>query len=390
MRIAPQATGHNAGPLGALDDTILLNTSMLTGVEIDSARQRVRVGGGTKWKQVIAPLSDLGLAALHGSSPDVGVVGYSLGGGMGWLGRKYGLQAGSVTSIDLVAADGLLHRTDEAHESDLFWALRGGGGNFGVVTSMEFAVYPVREVYAGGMLFRFDRASDLLHAWVALLPSLPDEMTSWVMLLHLPDAPFVPEPMRGGSFAGVMAAFLGSEAEGRQLLSPLRSLGPMMDTFEIVPPGALGDLAMDPPDPLPYRSGHLLLDELPPQAIEPLIEAAGENSGLTIVQLRHLGGTLGRRSPGAGARATLPGGVCMFTVGVTPDGHSMTAVDASLRKVETILQPRRVGRYGSFVEEPTDAREFFDVDTWARLREVKALYDPSDLFVGNHHVPPAR
>ena len=163
LRVAAQATGHNAGPLGSLEDTILVNTSELTGFEIDGARRRVRVGAATKWGDVIEPISQMGLAALHGSSPDVSVVGYSLGGGMGWLARKHGLQSNSVTAVELVTADGRLVRADHANESDLFWARRGGGGNFGVITAIEFAVYPVEQLYAGVMLFEFERAAEVLH-----------------------------------------------------------------------------------------------------------------------------------------------------------------------------------------------------------------------------------
>ena len=153
LRIAPQAGGHNAGPLGSLDDTILIRVSKLGGVSIDAVARRVRVGAGVKWEKVTPQLSELGLAALHGSSPDVGIAGYSLAGGMGWLGRKHGLQANSVTAIELVTAEGHLVRADASHEPELFWALRGGGGNFGVVTAIESAVYPVSDLYAGVMFF---------------------------------------------------------------------------------------------------------------------------------------------------------------------------------------------------------------------------------------------
>jgi FAD/FMN-containing dehydrogenase len=185
-------------------------------------------------------LSELGLAALHGSSSDVGIAGYSLGGGMGWLARRYGLQANSVTAIEIVTAEGHLVRTDATHEPDLFWALRGGGGNFGVVTALEFTVYPVPELYAGALWFPFDRAGDVLRTWHGLLPTLPDEMMSWATLLHFPDDLAVPDELRGGSFAIVMAAFLGSASRGRELLRPLHDLGPATDTFACVPPIALG------------------------------------------------------------------------------------------------------------------------------------------------------
>src|SRR5215217_8007140 len=133
----------------------------------------------------VAPrLSAHGLAGLHGSSPDVGIAGYSLGGGMGWLARKHGLQTNAVTALELVTADGELLRTDAEHHPDLFWALRGGGGNFGVVTAIEFAVHPVDDLYAGAMFFPFERAPEVLHAWRELLPTLPEELMSWANVMH--------------------------------------------------------------------------------------------------------------------------------------------------------------------------------------------------------------
>ena len=391
LRVAPQATGHNAAPLGSLEDTLLVDVRELQAVSIDPGARRVRVGAGVKWERVATRLSELGLAALHGSSPDVGIAGYSLGGGMGWLARKYGLQANSVTAIELVTADGRAARVDAEHEPDLFWALRGGNGNFGVVTAIEFAVYAVEHLYAGTMFFPFERASEVLHAWTELVPTLPDEMMTWAVLLQFPDAPDVPEPVRGGSFTVVHGAFLGSEAEGRALLRPVRDLGPAMDTFAIVPPAALGDMAMDPPEPLPIVSTTSLLSDLPSAGVDELVSAAGPGSGspLAMVELRQLGGALGRRSPGAGARATLPGTLAMFALGVPEDQASAATARAYLESVERAVLPYRTGDYPNFVEEPSDASAFFDADTWARLRQVKALYDPTDLFKGNHHIPPA-
>ncbi len=184
LRVAPQRTGHNAGPLGDLQDVLLLKTDAFDGVEIDEAARRVRVGAATRWEQVTPRLSELGLAALHGSSPDVGIVGYSLGGGIGWLAREHGMQTNAVTAIELVTAEGRLVRTDHQHEPELFWALRGGGGNFGVVTAIEFEVQPVRELYAGALFFGLEQTADVLHAWTELLPHLPEEITSWANVLH--------------------------------------------------------------------------------------------------------------------------------------------------------------------------------------------------------------
>jgi FAD/FMN-containing dehydrogenase len=389
LRVAPQATGHNPGPLGSLEGTLILNTSALTGVSIDADARRVRVGAGTKWEKVTPQLSELGLAGLHGSSPDVGIAGYSLGGGIGWLARKHGMQANAVTAIELVTAEGHLVRTDAVREPDLFWALRGGGGNFGVVTSLEFEVHAVRELYAGAMFYALEQTGDVLQAWTELLPALPEEMTSWATVLHFPPLPEIPEPVRGRSFMVVMAAFLGSEADGRALLQPLRRLRPEMDTFATQPPIGLAELAMDPPDPLPYWTAHALVDELPTNAIEDVARIAGPGSSLTLVQFRHMGGALARHEPGAGARATLPGEIAMFSLGVVPDAGAQPAVMAELEAMSAAVAPHHAGEYPNFVEEPADASSFFDPETWARLREVKALYDPQDVFKGNHHVPPA-
>ena len=394
LRVAPQATGHNQEPLGDLDGTLLLNVSGLQEVRVDPGAQQVRVGAGVKWDRVAPRLSAHGLAGLHGSSPDVGIAGYSLGGGMGWLARRHGLQANAVTAFELVTAEGTLVRADHEHHADLFWALRGGGGNYGVVTAIEFAVHPVDELYAGAMFFPFERSGEVLHTWRELVAGdLPDELMTWAYMLHFPPIPDVPAFARGRSFAIVMGAFLGSAAEGENLLRPVRELGPERDSFAMVPPVVLGDQAMDPLDPLPGRSGHDLVDELPAEALDGVLAAVGPGSGrgelLTMLHFRQMGGALAREAPGAGARATLPGHLSMFAFGVAPDETVAGEVGAALTDVRAALAPHRAGHYPNFVEEPADASTFFDPRTWARLREIKSRYDGGDLFAGNHHIPPA-
>src|SRR4051812_35457207 len=393
LRVAPQATGHNQAPLGEMEELLLVNVSRLQEVRVDPAAKSVRVGAGVKWDRVAPRLSAHGLAGLHGSSPDVGIAGYSLGGGMGWLSRKHGLQTNAVTALELVDADGELIRVDAEHEPELFWALRGGGGNFGVVTAIEFDVVEIEDLYAGAYFFPIERSDEVLHTWNAMRPWFPDEMMSWANLLHFPPVPDVPAFARGRSYAVVMAAFLGSAAEGASLLRPLRDLGPVRDTFATVPPVVLGDLAMDPLDPVPFQSTSALLGELPAEAIDAVLAAAGPESGrgptVSMLQLRQMGGALARTTPGAGARATLPGDVCMFALGAVFDQPMGEAVDAALADIDGAVRPYRAGYYPNFVEEPADASAFFDPETWARLRAAKAQYDPADLFKGNHHIPPA-
>ena len=388
LQVVVQATGHNAAPLGALEGTLLVNTSRLTGVEIDADALRVRVGAATKWEVVTPRLSELGLAGLHGSSPDVGIVGYSLGGGIGWLSRRHGMQTNAVTAIELVTADGEIVRTDAEHDPDLFWALRGGNGNFGVVTAIEFSVVRMPEVYAGAYFYPVERTAEVLHAWNALMPSLPEEMTTWVSVIHFPPDPMLPDFARGRSLVVLMAAYAGTEAGGRALLAPLHALGPVTDTFAVQPPIGLAELAMDPVEPLPYRSTTGLVDALSEEMVDQLAEASAAGSGIVLLQIRHLGGALARTPAGAGARATLPGEVAVFALGVVPEPALEADVLGALDRVARVIEANRVGYYPNFVEHPADARAFFDAETWERLRRVKAAYDPTDLFRGNHHIAP--
>ncbi|GAA2045514.1 FAD-binding oxidoreductase [Agromyces tropicus] len=389
LRIGAQGTGHGASSRDTLAGAMLVNTSRMTGVDIDPVARRVRVGAAAKWQHVAPLLSERGLAGLHGSSLDVGIAGYSMGGGIGWLTRRHGLQTNAVRAIELVTAEGEAIRADADHHADLFWALRGGGGNFGVVTAIEFEVVAVPELAAGAFFFPVDRAAEVLATWTRLLPAFPEELTTWVSVIHFPPTPDVPDVVRGQSFAIVMAAHLGPESEARRLLGPLEDLGPAMDTLGRQEPIALGTLAMDPESPLPYRSTTALVDELPDDAVGALAGLAGTDGALALLQVRHIGGAFSRRPEGAGARATLPGEILVFGLGVPMDAESDAAVTRGLAGLDAVLSPLAVGEYPNFVEHPVDASRFFDEATWARLRAVKAAWDPSDRVRGNHHVPPA-
>jgi len=261
LRIAPQGTGHGAQPLEPLDDAMLLRTSRMRGVLIDPATRTARAEAGAQWQDVTVPAGEHGLAALAGSSPNVGVTGYTLGGGMGWLARRYGLAANSVTSAELATPDGRLVRADAEHESDLFWAVRGGGGSVGVVTALEMRLYPVRDLYAGVLFFPIQRMAEVLHAWREWTRTVPDEVTSIGRVLRFPPLPEVPEPVRGRDFALVEAAYLGNEGSGAELIGPLRQLGPQLDTFATIPAPALQQLHMDPAQPVPGQGdGAFLAD----------------------------------------------------------------------------------------------------------------------------------
>ncbi len=387
LRVAPQRTGHNAAPMGPLEDSILLKTTAMDRVSIDAPARRARVGAGARWEDVVPAASELGLAALHGSTPDVSVAGYSLGGGMGWYARKHGLAANSVRAIEVVTADGEIHSATPDTDPELFWALRGGGGNFGVVTALEFDLYPIESVYAGVLFFPFERASEVLHAWHEWTASVPDEVTSVGRLLQFPPLPEVPEPVRGKSFAVVEAVFLCGSEEAEMLLEPLRQLGPALDTFMSMPPAGIAELHMDPRDPMPYDTAHALLGELPGEAIDALVEATGPGSGsaLVSVELRHTGGALSREAGGAGAIAPLPGEFAMFGVGALLPGLE-TKTEDDLARVEAAMGPYEAGHYLNFVERRTDGASFFTPAVAARLEAARDTYDPDRLMQANHEI----
>jgi hypothetical protein len=389
LRVAPQGTGHNAGAMGSLAHTVLVKTERMRGVEIDPKAQRARVEAGVLWEEVTEAAAGHGLAALAGSSPDVGVVGYSLGGGISWLGRRYGLAANSVTAVELINADGDLVRADADNEPELFWAVRGGGGSFGIVTALEFQLYPVSEVYAGVLFFPLERGEEVLNAWRRWIEDVPDEVTSVGRFLQFPPIPDIPEPLRGGSFAVIEAVFLNGEQAADELLRPLRELGPAMDTFATIPVQKLKHLHMDPEHPVPGHGDGMLLGEFTAEAVESLAKVAGADSGspLLSVEVRHLGGALSRLQPGHGALATMEAGFAVFAVGITATPEQEAVVRASVEAVQAALAPWDAGRdYLNFTERRERGERLFGSATYRRLQMVKATVDPEDVFRSNHPV----
>jgi hypothetical protein len=388
-RVAAQRTGHNAAPLGSLADTVLLRTAGLGGVQINEDSRSARVGAGALWEDVVPKASELGLAALHGSSPNVGIAGYTLGGGLSFYARRHGLACNRVTAIELVTAGGDLVRVDAQNEPDLFWALRGGGGSFGVVTAFEFDLLPLPEIFAGALFFPAEQASSILHGWQEWIGGVPDEMTSVWRLMNFPPVPEVPEPFRGRSFTVIEAIYCGDPADGVELVAPLRELGSVgMDSMAVQAPAGIENLHMDPPDPVPYRADGMMTGELPAAAMDSLMEAIGPGSGsqLLFIELRHCGGAVSRAPQNAGALATLPGSFSAFGAGFVPVPEAMAPTRAWLADFKAALEPYFAGNYLNFVEEPCDIARIFQPEVLDRLREVKQRYDPENIFHANHPV----
>jgi FAD/FMN-containing dehydrogenase len=390
LHVAAQGTGHGASTL-SLKDTILLKTLRMTGVEIDAEHRIARVQAGTLWGELAVSAGQHGLAGLAGSSTDVGVVGYTLGGGIGWLARRYGLACNSVRAIELVTAAGGHFRVDRDHEPELFWALRGGGGSFGIVTALELDLHPVNEVFAGVLAWPAGAAGDVLDTYRKWTGGLPNTLSSIFRLLNAPPLPSVPEPIRGRPVVTIDFACLGSREEGTALLRPLRSLpGLLLEALQLMPASQLTHLHGDPEQPVPGIGDGFLIGELTAEAADAFLSVGGEGSESPLVSLevRHLGAALATASADGGALASLDGEFALYGVGSPIDEDSGRAIRASLAAVADAMEPHRSAHaYLNFADLRADPGDAFDAATYARLREVKAAYDPDDLFRSNHPVP---
>ena len=389
LRVAAQSTGHGAAELDPLGDALLVKTGHLREVTIDAEARRARVGAGVQWAEVSLPAAEHGLAGLAGSSGTVGVVGYSLGGGLGWLGRRYGLACNSVLAVEIVTADGRLRRVDADHEPELFWALRGGGGgSFGVVTAIEFALQPVPHVEAGALFWPIERGDEVLDAWWAWAQGVPDEVSSIGRLLRVPPLPAIPEFLRGRDFALVEVADLRGAGHADELLAPLRALGPEIDTVATLPASGLGALHMDPEDPVPGAGDGVLLSTVTPETLAALVGAAGHGSGspLLSVEVRHLGGAFALAAPDGGVLRAIDAAAALYGVGIAA-GPAAAAVRAGLGEVASAVAPWTSPRaFQNFAGRRYPPAELFGQGAAARLAAVKAEIDPGDLFLANHPV----
>ena len=389
LQVVPQSTGHLASSLGPLDGCLLLNVSRLGGVQVDSENRTVRAGAGAVWGEVTDAVSGHGLTALAGSSRDVGIAGYLLSGGYSWLARRHGLGCTMVTALDVVTADGReLHVTAD-DEPDLFWSLRGGGGNAAVVTAITFRVLPLSDVYAGMMLFPLDRAAEVLNAYEAWTRDLDESATTCVRLLRIPPLPDLPDFLRGHAFAAVDGAIDAPDALAESLLGPLRALGPVVDTFARIPTGQLGLIHLDPPMPVAGIGDGVVIDDLPADAIDALLTVAGPSvdSALLAVDLRHLGGAAGRPADGGGALDHLPGRFVVYAVGMLPgpDPAIAAALAEQVAAVRTVLAPWESARdYANMRDVRVEASRLHAPETLERLRAVKQAYDPDGVIRTGH------
>jgi FAD/FMN-containing dehydrogenase len=389
LRVAAQSTGHNASPLGDLSDTLLIKTHEMRGVEIDASKRVARVEAGALWGDVVGPAGEHGLAALAGSSHDVGVVGYSLGGGISFLARRYGLSANRILAADVVTADGELVRADRRQNTELFWAIRGGGGAFGVITALEIELFDLPTVYAGAAFFPIERAAEVLHTWRELTEKVDDRTTTVGRVLRVPPFPEIPEPFRGKQFAMVEVIHIGDQRSGDEVVKGIRDLEPAIDTFGLIPTSALIHLHMDPPGPVPGKGEHhVAMATLPAEAIDAFVAANGADSGSDVLtaEIRHLGGAIARPDASHGA-AHIDAEYVSFAASMAASPDMAAKAGEDLARLDAAFAPYQSARkYLNFTEVASKPGEFFEKSTLDRLRAVKAQVDPENLFRSNQPI----
>jgi FAD/FMN-containing dehydrogenase len=395
MGIGVMTTGHGVGT--PCNNGILINTSRMRDVAIDPTSCTATVAAGALWKDVIPAAHVHGLAGLVGSAPHVGVVGYTLGGGFGYLGRKYGLNAASVVTAEMVTADGKCVRVSDYENPELFWALRGSAGNFGVVTSLTFQLYPLTQVYGGAVFYPVEYAQQALSLYARWTTNLPDEITAAVAFMNVPLLPIVPEALRGKSVVIIRGCYCGENAKlGEELFRPVRDeLGkPIMDTFGLMPVTAMDTIAKDPVDPMGVLQFGGMLKDLSAEAIETFVKVAGAGSGspLTIVEFRQLGGALSRRTEDINLMGSHHARFSVNALGATFTPEMIEKVNAHLSLFAEAASPYLTGEIFINYMEVNPAkdriRSAYTSKDWDELVKLKTKYDPMNIFRFNRNIPP--
>ena len=361
-------------------------------IAVDPVARTARVAAGVQAGGLIEAAAAHGLAPLNGSSPTVGVVGYHLGGGLGLLARTYGYAADHVRSIDLVTADGRLRRLHPG--DDLFGAVLGTGGNFGVVTALELELFPITAVYGSRLTFDTRLVEPALEAWRLWTQDVPEEMTSAITAMTMPDLPMIPEPLRGRYIATINIAYTGAEADGERLVAPLRAIGErLVDSLHTMPYTETDTIYSDPPFPHAYVAGNAMLRDLTSDATQAFLDVTGPSSPVPVVAaFRHLGGALRRPGP-AGVAIDHRDAAYLARFITGPEGKGTQVRDRHDLIVNT-LSPWMIGQHlnlvlgaGDWADE-AQTRAGFQADTYDRLTALKSATDPANLFRHNRNIRP--
>jgi len=400
MPVAVQATGHRE--TGSALGTVLINTSRMQDLRIDPQAQTAWVGAGVKWGPVLRAAQPFGLAPLLGSTTDVGVVGYTLSGGMGWLCRKYGMSVDSVQRLEVVTLDGEFRRASLEENSDLFWALRGGGGGFGVVTGIEINLYPVATVYAGNLFYPAHLAKEVYRRYIQWVKDMPEEMTCSIVLMNFPPIPQLPPELSGHSFVLVRGCYTGPVEQAEELLAYWRDWqSPAIDDFKARPFTEADAISMDPVDPMPALLSGEWLTDLTEEAADALIRYTLPPEGLlpqggppafVFTEVRLAGGTVARVDPDANAYSHRQEKFIWYSVALPMDKQLGRQIQHQLAQLREALTPWLTGKvYLNFLEGAEmrrRTRDGYSPETFQRLQRLKARFDPEFRLISSFDIPP--
>jgi FAD/FMN-containing dehydrogenase len=393
LPIAVKGGGHNIAGLSVGDNAIVIDLADLNATTVDAASRTVRAGGGLTWAGLDAATQVAGLATTGGLISSTGVAGLTLGGGIGWLMRKHGLSCDNLISAEVVTAAGERLRASADEHPDLLWGLRGGGGNFGVVTCFEFELHPVDTILGGMVLWPADQAADVLAFFDDFAATAPDDLTALAALISAPPTPFVPHRLRLRPVVAVALCWSGDLAEGERTVAPLREFGsPVVDIVGPMQYLALQSM-LDAGSPAGLRnywkSGYLArLDEATVEVIRTV--SAERVSPLSQIHIHQLGGAVARQDPTASAFSHR---AATYAINVIATWHKAGDDRANVdwvRAAWSTLAPLTHGVYLNFLgDEGEDrVREAYDAPTWERLVELKRRYDPDNVFRLNQNIAP--
>jgi hypothetical protein len=378
-----QATGHGAER--SLAGHILVLTRGLDEVTVHPEGW-ARVGAGVKWSTLVAAAAPYGLAGVNGSTTDVGIVGYTTGGGVGPMARTYGINADRVRAFEVVTGDGVFRRVTPTEYPDLFFALRGGKGAAGIVTAIEFDLIHMPTFYGGAVYFDAADAATVIDRWRGWADDLPEQATTSFVLFQLPPLPEVPPPLAGRMSLGIRFLWTGEPAEGARLLDEIRNLAPViLDDAKLRPYAEIDAVHADPVDPMPVVDPAILLSAFPAEAAERLLAVAGPGSGSpqVMVEVRHLGGAYAREGAYPSAFSHRAAKFSVLTVAVAADEEMAAGGLSHADSLFMALADWDTGGVWPNFGIPHDAvsaRRSYDVPTLARLREVVATYDPQGVL----------
>jgi FAD/FMN-containing dehydrogenase len=397
LTIAVRGGGHSIPGFSTVDDGIVIDLGAMKGIQIDPQARTARAEAGLTWAEFDHETQAFGLAVTGGLVSSTGIAGFTLGGGLGHLVRKHGLAADNLIGADVVTADGRLIHASADENPELLWALRGGGGNFGVVTALEFQLHPVGQLVLGGPVFYpGEDAEKVLRFYRDFTADLPDELTTFVTLMTAPPAPFIPEPWHGRKLIGVIAAYAGPADVGASVVEPLRSIAePVADLLGPIPYVALQQL-VDPLWPKGTRAymkaGYVR--ELSDHAIDTLVAAhQGATSPSSEIHLHHMGGAFSRVPTDATAYAERQAPYVVNALAVSHDDNPFEPHVDWARAMYDALEPSLTGgAYINFLSAEGEQRvqAAYGPEKFARLQAVKDEYDPTNVFHLNQNIPPSQ